>query len=312
MAKKVSNSGFSDWTPDQLPDLNGKSYIITGGNSGIGFEAAKMLGKAGADIIIACRNLKKAEKAVGKIIKATNAQTEAVPLDLSDLNSVRAAADLLRGRLQKIDGLINNAGIMQTPQMETAQGYELQFGTNHLGHFLLTGLLFDLVEAAEGRIVTVASLIHKYGKIYFDDLMLKNNYEPMRAYGQSKLANLIIAFELHRRLKAKNSPVASIACHPGYTATNLQSTGPTGLMNLIYKPFNLLFAQSTDKGAIPTALAAAGTEAVPGAYYGPQNMSETRGRVSDATVAPQALDEEAATRLWAESEKLVGFEWTKP
>ena len=309
MARRITDSGFSDWTPARLPGLQGKRFLITGGNSGIGVEAARMLAMAGADVVIACRDADKAKAALEDIAPVSRGSPESVQLDLSDLESVRDAAGEVRGRYTKIDGLINNAGIMQTPQTTTRDGFELQFGTNHLGHFLFSGMLFDLVEAAGGRIVVVASIAHRVGRIHRDDLMLTGNYDPTVAYCQSKLANLLFAFELDRRLKAKLSPVVCIACHPGYAATNLQSTGPKGFVNLLYRPLNLLFAQSAYRGAIPTVLAAAGSEARPGAYYGPTSLGEMRGKVSDARVASCALDESLAKWLWRESERLVRFEW---
>ncbi len=309
MKRTIVDSGFSDWTPDRLPNLAGKTYFITGGNSGIGLEAAKMLAAAGGDIIIGCRNTDKGAAALtdlGAIAKGAYSQ---VQLDLASLDSVRRATEDVKSRTGKLDGLINNAGIMQTPQQQTADGFEMQLGTNHLGHFLLGGLLFDLVAAAKGRVVVVSSLAHKYGVIHFDDLMLVKNYDPTKAYTQSKLANLMFALELDRRLKAVSSPVSCMACHPGYSNTQLQSTGPSGFLNGLYKLTNPLLSQPAYNGAIPTVLSAAGEEAIAGGYYGPTGFMEARGPVSDAGVANRARNEKAAARLWAESEKLVGFEW---
>jgi NAD(P)-dependent dehydrogenase (short-subunit alcohol dehydrogenase family) len=198
---------------------------------------------------------------------------------------------------------------MQTPKQKTKDGFEMQLGTNHMGHFLWTALNFELVEAAEGRIVTVSSVAHKFGKINFTDLMSEKSYSPTTAYCQSKLANLVFAMDLDKKLQGKNSKVKSIACHPGYSATNLQSTGPTGAFNLSYKLLNKIVAQPMKNGALPTVLAAAGNEAKAGGYYGPQLLGEARGRVSDAVVMDKALDENTATRLWQESEKYVGMEW---
>jgi NAD(P)-dependent dehydrogenase (short-subunit alcohol dehydrogenase family) len=310
MQAKLADSGFRDWTPDRLPDLAGRTYLITGGNSGIGLEAAKMLAAAGGDIVIACRNPQKAQQAVAEIDAAGPGSVDSVTLDLASLASVRSAAREIHERWDSLDALINNAGIMQTPPTTTEDGFELQFGTNHLGHFLLAGLLFDLVEKAAGRIVVVSSIAHKLGRIDFDDLMVTRRYTPSRAYTQSKLANLMFALELDRRLRAAGSPVACIACHPGYSNTHLQSTGPTGVLNALYKFLNPLVAQPAYNGAIPTVLAAAGEEALPGAYYGPQSLGDARGRVSDARVAARARNERDAARLWRESEKLVGYEWT--
>ncbi|MEO0399614.1 MAG: oxidoreductase [Pseudomonadota bacterium] len=309
MAKRLHKSGFKNWTPDRLPSLSGTTFLITGGNSGIGFEAAKMLAAAGGRLVIAARNPAKAADAVQTLADMGAPPAETLSLDLSDLSYVRAAADEARARFPRLDALINNAGIMQTPQTTTKDGFELQFATNHLGHFLFAGLLFGSVQAAAGRIVAVASIAHKYGAINFDDLMLTDEYTPTRAYCQSKLANVLFALELDRRLQAKNSPAMAVACHPGYSATNLQSTGPRGFLKALYGPLNALLAQPAYNGAIPTVLAAAGEEAKAGGYYGPQDMREARGRVSDATVSKAGLDKEAAARLWDESERLVDFRW---
>ncbi len=297
----------SNWTPDRLPSLEGRAYIITGGNSGIGLEAAIMLAHAGGSVTLACRNAEKAATAAARVASETGHEPGIVILDLASMASIKRAADDVRTRHEKIDGLINNAGIMQTPQMKTEDGFELQFGSNHLGHFLWTGLLLDRVEAASGRVVTVSSIAHKFGQIYLDDLMLENGYTPTKAYGQSKLANLMFALELQRRLSAKGSPAQSMACHPGYTDTALQSTGPTGLWSFVYKFTNALVAQPAEKGAIPTVLAAAGDEARPGGYYGPTGWMDAGGPVGDAQIAGRALKEDVAAELWRRSEALVGL-----
>jgi len=303
------NRKIRNWKPDRLPDLSGRIYLITGGNSGIGLEAAIMLAQAGGDIIIACRNEKKAADAAAQIDAAGPGTVETVVLDLSSLASVRSASAEIHSRWDKLDALVNNAGIMQPPQTTTEDGFELQFGTNHLGHFLLAGLLYDLVEKAAGRIVVVSSIAHRLGRINFDDLMGEKKFNTSMAYGQSKLANLMFALELDRRLQDAGSPVSCMACHPGYSATALQSTGPEGLFNLVYKFLNPLVAQPAYKGAIPTVLAAAGEEAVPGRYYGPQKIGEARGPVGDARISRAARDKAVAARLWEESEQLVGYEW---
>jgi len=311
MPKKIAKCGFRNWKADRLPDLSGKTFLITGGNSGIGFEAAKYLGGAGGDLIIAARNSDKAARAVAALEPNVKGNVDQVTLDLADLSSVRAAADETRSKVSRLDALINNAGIMQTPPQKTVDGFEMQIGTNHLGHFLLNGLLFDLVEKASGRIVTVSSIAHKFGRMYLDDLMMTENYSPTYAYGQSKLANMLYAMELDRKLKSSGSTVTSYACHPGYSDTSLQSTGPTGLWKGMYKITNTLMAQPATKGAIPTVLCAAGTEAVPGAYYGPTGMGESRGPVSDALVSEKALNEADSKNLWQQSEALVNFSWDK-
>ena len=307
----ISSLGVNNWHEERLPILPGKLFVITGGNSGIGLEAARMLGERGADLILACRSMAKAEDAQRELEKTVTGNVDLVQLDLSNIASIREAADAVRAMVRSIDGLINNAGIMQTPQMLTADGFELQFDTNHLGHFLWTSLLLDLVEAAKGhgRVVQVSSIAHKTGQIQFDDPMFKAGYNSVKAYGQSKLANLMFALELDRRLEAAGSSAIAIACHPGYSATNLQSTGPRGLLNWFYKVTNMLLAQSQRQGAVPTVLAAAGAEAKRGAYYGPTGFYDMNGAVSDSFVAPQALNEEHWRRLWEMSEELLGIEF---
>ena len=310
MVGKIMNSGFRDWSPKQLPDLSGKTFLITGANSGIGFEAAKVLAENRANIILACRSKPKANQAITALQNINVVgKIDFVELDLSSLASVKKASEEIHARYTKIDCLINNAGIMQTPETRTVDGYELQLATNHLGHFLLTGLLFDLVEAARGRITVVASIAHKFGKINKADLMHEQSYAAMEAYGQSKLANVLFAQELHRKLEDIGSSVTCTACHPGYSSTNLQSTGPSGIWNLIYPFMNAVMAQPSYRGAIPTLLAAASTEAKPGGYYGPQSLGEMRGRVSDAIFSNEALDKGMAAWLWKESERLTGFRW---
>jgi len=305
----MSDNKLTNWTPDQLPDLTGKTYLVTGGNSGIGLEAAKMLAAAGGDIVIACRNAEKAKQAIAEINEAGFGNTDAISVDLSSMKSVRQAAGEFRSRYDRLDALVNNAGIMQTPETRTVDGFELQIATNHLGHFLLTSLLFDLIEKVAGRVVTVSSIAHKFGKMNLEDLMLNEGYSPTRAYAQSKLANLLFAQELDRRVRTVNSQVKSVACHPGYSATRLQDTGPASALNVLYKFLNPLMAQPAYNGAIPTVLAAAGNEAKAGGYYGPRRLGEARGPVGDAQVAKVARDVHSAQRLWEMSELLVGREW---
>ncbi len=302
-------NNIRDWQPEQLPSLANKRYLITGGNSGIGLEAAKILASKGADIVIACRNPQKAQAAVAEIEAVGGGEVASVKLDLASMASVRAAAADVRARFDQLDGLVNNAGIMQTPETRTEDGFELQLGTNHLGHFLLNALLLDLVEAASGRITVVSSIAHKFGQMHFDDLMLESGYEPSKAYGQSKLANLLYGRELARRLEASGSSVMANICHPGYSATNLQSTGPSGLLLGIYRFTNRVWAQPSYKGAIPTVLAVAGNEAQSGGFYGPVKLMDTRGPVGNARMAKQGQDMEAAAELWRRSEALVGETW---
>lgn len=306
------DSGFNDWTPNRLPDLSGKRFLITGANAGLGFETTKMLRHSNADVLMASRNEGRGRGAVANMeAEPGTGSIEFVKLDLADTASIAAAADAVRSMTDGLDAIVNNAGIMQTPQQKTADGFEMQFGTNHLGHFLLNHLLFDLVAARSGRIVPVASIAAKPpAKFDFNDLMLTHNYSSTGAYQQSKLSNLTYGLELHARLEAADSAVSSISCHPGYAATNLQSTGPTGAWKTVYKFTNKFFAQPAERGAQPLALAAAGTEARAGGYYGPVEVGGARGRISDADVPANATAEDAGPRLWEASESYLDISWT--
>jgi len=301
-----------NWTPAQLPDLSGKTYVITGGNGGIGLEAAKILTSKGGRVVITARSAAKGEEALGAI-RATSPQANVdfVLLDLAEPASVAAAARALHEKCPRIDALINNAGVMQTPEIRTSEGFELQLATNHLGHFRLNAQMMDVLEASGGRIVPVSSVAHKFGKIVLDDLQSRRQYSPSAAYGQSKLANLLYAFELQRRLAARKSRVSAIPCHPGYAATNLQSAGVgmkggSALFRWVYKLSNALLAQSAERGAYPLALAAADPEARPGVYYGPTALGDSRGPVGESTVATVATDEVLARQLWEKTEESVG------
>ena len=300
------------WTPDELPALTGRTYAITGGNSGLGLEAARILASKGARVVITARSAGKAKPALDTV-RAANppADVDFVLLDLADPDSIRAAARELVERCPTMDGMINNAGVMQTPEIRTTEGFELQFATNHLGHFRLNALLLPLLEASSGRIVPVSSIAHRYGRIALDDLMSTRKYDPTAAYSQSKLANIMYAFELQRRLTARGSRVSSIACHPGYAATNLQSAGVgmeggSPLLRRLYKVTNVLLAQSAERGAYPLVLAAADPGAEPGAYYGPTRFGDSRGPVGKSFVAKAARDEGVARQLWEKTEELVG------
>jgi NAD(P)-dependent dehydrogenase (short-subunit alcohol dehydrogenase family) len=304
-------SAVSNWKIDQLDDLAGKQYLITGGNSGVGFEAATHLRRANADVSIAARSPEKGKQAVVDLRKVEGkGAVELIELDLASIDSIRAANSTIRERTDGLDAIINNAGIMQTPQLETADGFELQFGTNHLGHFLLNYLMFDLVAARSGRIVPVSSIAHRSANgINVDDPMFSKNYSATAVYSHSKLANLVYGFELARRLEAAGSDVKSVSVHPGYSATNLQSTGPTGIFKAIYKVSNKLMAQPASAGAIPEVLAAAGNEAQNGAYYGPTKFGDSRGPVGESTISDAAKDLENGTKLWELSEQILDIEW---
>ncbi len=301
-----------NWKANQLSDLTGKTYLITGGNSGIGWAAAAHLRRASANVIITARDEKKGAAAASRLTDIPSPGTVTmVRLDLADLYSVRQVNDAVRSHVDGLDAVINNAGIMQTPELKTVEGFELQFGTNHLGHFMLNYLVFDLVSARSGRIVPVSSIAHRQAKgINFEDPMLTKGYSPITAYCQSKLANLMYGLELARRLEASGSSVISASAHPGYSATNLQSTGPTGFFKALYRVTNRIVAQSATDGALPEVLAAAGDEARNGGYYGPTRMGDMRGPVGESRISDAAKDEEAASRLWALSEELLGISWS--
>lgn len=307
----TQRSTVSNWKVDQLGDLAGRTYLITGGNSGIGTEAAAHLHRANADVIITSRDVAKGEAAASRVSALPGSGTvTVVQLDLAALDSVRSANEQIRTHTDGLDAVINNAGIMQTPQQQTADGFELQFGTNHLGHFMLNHLVFDLVGARSGRVVPVSSIAHRSAPgINFDDPMYTDDYSPTTSYCQSKLANLMYGLELARRLDDAGSEVISVSAHPGYSATNLQSTGPTGLFKAVYKISNKLMAQSAADGAVPEVLAAAGNEARNGAYYGPTRFGDMRGPVGDSRISDAAKDPQAGARLWSLSEELLDIEW---
>jgi NAD(P)-dependent dehydrogenase (short-subunit alcohol dehydrogenase family) len=307
------------WTPDRLPDLSGKTYVITGGNSGLGLEAAKILAGKGGRVVITARDAGKAADALAQVrAAAPGAAVDFVTLDLADLDSVVAGAAALREKCPRIDAMINNAGVMQTPLLRTKQGFELQIGTNHFGHFKLNAALLDVLEASGARVVPVASVAHEMGKIDLADLDYERRaYDPTEAYCQSKLANVMYAFELQRRLAARGSRVVAIPCHPGYAATNLQSAGVgmeggSKLFRMIYAVTNVVLAQSATAGAYPLTLAAADPAAQPGVYYGPTGLMRARGPVGECWVAPRAQDEAVAKGLWEATEARVGAFFAGP
>jgi NAD(P)-dependent dehydrogenase (short-subunit alcohol dehydrogenase family) len=296
------------WTAEQIPSQAGKLAIVTGANSGLGLVAATELARHGAEVVMACRNIEKAEAAAEKISAETGVKPDLRQLDLGDLESVRSFAAGFDGR--QVELLLNNAGIMMTPQRKTADGFELQFGTNHLGHFALTGLLLDGLQRADAaRIVTVSSNEHKGGSIDFDNLQRETGYTPRGAYQQSKLANAIFGIELDRRLRAAGSPAISVLAHPGYSGTNLQSTGPTGMLNAALKVGNLLLAQSPERGALPELYAATAPGVEGGEYYGPDGVQEMRGYPTLTETIPKARDAETGRRLWQISEQLTGVSY---
>jgi NAD(P)-dependent dehydrogenase (short-subunit alcohol dehydrogenase family) len=310
------------WMAEDIPSQAGKRFLITGGNSGIGFHAALKLARKGAEIVLACRDRRKGEAALALLAEEAPAgRAELALLDLACLDSVREFAFEQVNLGRPLHVLINNAGVMAPPKrQQTGDGFELQFGTNVLGHFALTGLLLPLLErtaagsAEPPRIVTIASIAHKRGRLDFDDLQATRSYSPMKCYQQSKLANLMLAFELSRRLRASKSPILSVAAHPGVANTNL-------FKNEQHSPFEravrsalghvIDMVLNTDaEGALPTLFAATSAEVVDGGYYGPQGFEEMRGEVvGPAKVAPHARDQAATRRLWEVCEQLTGVRY---
>lgn len=286
---------MSGWGIGDIPDQQGRTFIITGANSGLGAVAARALAGAGAQVVLACRNVDKGRAVADEI----GPRAEVRPLDLADLASVREFA----AGVDRTDVLINNAGVMAVPLHRTADGFEMQIGTNHLGHFALTGLLLDKIA---DRIVTVSSSVHAAGAIDLDDLNWERRaYRRWPAYGQSKLANLIFAYELQRKLTAAGAGKISVAAHPGYAATDLQSHTET-LLDTVMALGNRLLAQSAEMGALPELYAATAADVEPGGYYGPVGLGGMRGRPGRSGSSARSKDESTARALWDLSEKLTG------
>lgn len=304
------------WTAEDMPDLSGQTMIVTGGNSGIGYEAALQFARHHAHTILACRSLAKAEDAAKQITAShPNAKVEVRQLDLSSLASIRAFAEAFHNSHRSLNVLVNNAGVMALPYRKTADGFEMQFGTNHLGHFALTGLILDALLASAGaRVVNVSSGAHRMGRIRFDDLQWEHGYRKWLAYGQSKLANLLFTFELQRRAAAAGAKLIALGCHPGYAATNLQGAGPrmqgSSGMESFWKMANSAFAQSSAMGALPTLYAATSPDAHGGDYIGPAGLAELWGNPTQVNSSGAAKDAAAAARLWETSEQLTNVHYS--
>jgi NAD(P)-dependent dehydrogenase (short-subunit alcohol dehydrogenase family) len=296
---------MNKWTLEQMPDQTGRVVIVTGANTGIGFETAAAFAAKNAAVVMACRNRQKAEDAIAKIRERTqDAELEFIELDLASLASVERFAEAFRAGHDRLDLLINNAGVMIPPLGHTEDGFELQFGCNHLGPFALTGRLLDPLDATPGaRVVNVSSMAHRYGKIDFHNLNSEKSYDKMPAYGQSKLANLLFTFELQRRLQAKGSSVVATAAHPGWTGTELQRHSGS------FRFLNFFFAQTPPMGALPTLRAATDPQAEGGDYFGPKGFYEMRGYPKKVGTTPEAQNELDARRLWEVSEELTGVSY---
>lgn len=293
---------MTGFTEADLPDQSGKCFIVTGANTGIGFEAARALVAKGARVLLACRDSAKADAAIRKI---GSGDVVHLPLDLADVASVRRAADIASGE-KRLDALINNAGVMFPPLTRTAQGFELQFGVNHLGHFALTGLLLPkLAETPGARVVVTASLAHKGGNIQWEDIGAVQGYNRTARYSDSKLANMLHFAELDRRLRAAGSTVSAIGCHPGIAATELmRHAGPFR----VFTPLFGLLLNSAAQGAWPALQAACDPGAMPGGYYGPAGIGEMKGPSGPAKRTAAALDPASAQRLWDVSVEMTGID----
>ncbi len=296
----------SKWSWNDIPSQQGRVAIVTGANSGIGFATARALAGAGSVVVLACRNLDKGEAAVEQIRSGdASLKVEIMELDLADLASVRNFAEGFNKEYDHLDVLVNNAGVMALPKRwETPQGFEMHFGTNHLGHFALTGLLIEkLKDTAEARVVTVSSVAEMIGHVNFDDLSARRNYNRWRAYGQSKIANLLFTYELQRRFEALEVDALSVAAHPGWTATNLQSH------SLALRTVNPIVGQKSVMGSLPILFAATSEKAKGGAYYGPGGFMQSRGYPKQVRSTARSHDLEVAARLWAVSEDLTSVHY---
>jgi len=296
------------WTAAAMPPQAGKTVLVTGANSGVGFQAARELARHGAQVLLGVRDVAKGEAARQRILaESPQAQVAIVPLDMASLASIRGFAGEFVSSGAKLDVLVNNAGVMALPKREqTADGFERQFGTNHLGHFALTGLLIPaLLRAQAPRVVTVASLAHRNGKMEWDNLQSEKSYSPWGAYNMSKLANILFARELDRRTREAHSKLMSVAVHPGVSQTNISAHG-TDLKTTLFRIFGGLFVQNDEMGSLPTLYAATEPGVQGGQYIGPDGRGEMGGYPKVVQPRPQGLDEQAGRRLWTVSEQLTG------
>jgi NAD(P)-dependent dehydrogenase (short-subunit alcohol dehydrogenase family) len=305
----MNDTTSGKWSEADVPDQSGRVVVVTGANTGIGYHAAAVLAYRGAHVVLAVRNLEKGNAALARVVAASpHADVTLQALDLSSLDSVRAAADALRTAYPRIDLLINNAGVMWTPKQVTADGFEMQFGTNHLGHFALTGLVLDhLLPVRGSRVVTVSSQGHRFrASIHFDDLQWERHYDRIAAYGQSKLANLLFTYELQRRLEARpEAKTIAVAAHPGGSNTELTRNLPAIIRPAAAVLGPMLF-QSPAMGALPTLRAATDPAVQGGQYYGPDGLGEQRGHPKLVQSSAQSHDEDLQRRLWTVSEELTG------
>ena len=303
------------WTADELPDLSDRVIVVTGANGGLGFATTKALARHGAHVIMACRSAEKAAEAARRIEDESPAgRVEPWALDLASLRSIEAFAERLTAQHDELYALCNNAGVMALPRRVTADGFEMQLGTNHLGHYALTGRLLPLLLAAEGsRVVTVTSMMHRMGRIDFDDLQGEHHYRKWAAYSQSKLANLLFTYELQRRLSAAKVETFAVAAHPGYSDTNLQTEAArmTGsvIAGRLMAAATRVAAQSPEMGALPSLYALTAEDVHGGDFIGPGGLMQMWGYPAKVEPAPVAKDPELASRLWAVSQQLTGVRY---
>jgi NAD(P)-dependent dehydrogenase (short-subunit alcohol dehydrogenase family) len=308
--QKYKKMNDDRWTTAQMPDLKGKVIIVTGGNSGTGYESVKAFAMKGAEVVLAGRSMERCQQASAEILKAVpDGKIDVMQLDLADLDSVKSFAAEFIKKYKKLDVLLNNAGIMMSPYFQTKDGFEGQFGTNHLGHFALTVQLMDVIRKTAGaRVVNVSSGAHKRGEMDFDNLQFENgrDYSPMKAYGRSKLANLLFTYELQRRFESVNSKAIAVAAHPGVARTNLGRYMEGKIIYKILYPFFKWISQDQSMGALPLIRASVDPEVKGGEYYGPDGRNEMKGYpilVQSNAASHNTAD---AARLWEESEKLTG------
>lgn len=315
--------GMTDeWTAAEMPDQTGRTVVVTGANTGLGKETARAFARTGATVVMACRSTERGAEAKADIESENpDGELSVLELDLADLDSVRAFADAFHDSHDELHVLCNNAGVMAIPRRETADGFETQFGVNHLGHFALTGLLLDDLratgtDAGPARVVTMSSGAHERGRVDFDDLHGEDDYDKWGAYAGSKLANLLFAYELDRRLDAAGAAVESLAAHPGWAATDLQRRGPemlgSRLRTLGMRVANTLFAQSAERGALPYLYAATMPDASGGEYYGPGGLANMRGAPERQRSSRRSYDEGTAYRLWTVSAEATGVTYDLP
>jgi NAD(P)-dependent dehydrogenase (short-subunit alcohol dehydrogenase family) len=317
MMRTSGVSGPRKWTLAEVGEQQNRTALVTGANTGIGFETARMLAGRGVRVVLACREPARAEHAASRIATDTSGpRPVALRLDLASLDSIHEAVGLFRAENPRLDLLVNNAGVMWPPYGRTEDGFELQFGINHLGHFALTGLLLELMLPVPGsRVVTVSSSAHKQGRMYFDDLHGAKGYRPTRAYAQSKLANLLFTFELQRRVSAANVPTIAVAAHPGVARTDLVRHAPGPVRLLAGGRFRWLsdrLLQEPAMGALPTVRAAVDPAAAGGGYYGPSGWAEMAGDPVPVEAHRRAHDVAAQRRLWQESERLTSVRYPLP